>query len=49
MAYYRIQAQDRAHEQWKSKMEELHQRKVRAENGRMGSMHPPASRTIAAP
>lgn len=32
MAYYRIQAEDRAHEQWRAKIEELHKQRA----GRMG-------------
>lgn len=44
-AYFRIQAEDRAHEQWTTKMKELHDKKKKAERGRMtGSLNVPQSR-----
>lgn len=42
MAYFRIQAQDRAHAQWKQKIAELQEKKARGEGGRgVGSMNVP--------
>jgi hypothetical protein len=36
MAYYRLQAQDHAYEQWKAKMEQLHAQRAKGHVG--GSM-----------
>lgn len=42
LAYFRIQAEDRAHEAWRSKMEQLAEKRARAMGGRgPGSMNVP--------